>query len=96
MITYSTNWMGPVTRSWYTDRGLDPMEGGWNAGRIDIRGVEDEPYGLEYGLSIMSTRSWHELSIWLNSLQTKELWTYDQIIQEFENNNNKIEWWKDE
>jgi len=88
--------MGPVTISWYTDRGLDHTKETWCAGRIDIRGVEDEPFGLEYGLPVMSGESWGRLSNFFSGFSSKELLTFDQLIEKFEENNNKIVWWKDE
>ena len=40
MITYSTNWMGPISTHWYRERGLVENENittYYCAGRIDIR-----------------------------------------------------------
>jgi len=87
--------MGPASLKWYTDRGIDHTKEYWYAGRIDIRGVEDEPYGLEYGLAVMDGESWGRFSEFLRSLTTKEVWEYDKLIEEFEKH-HKIRWWNDE
>ena len=99
MITYDTNWMGPIANRWYTDRGLDPMnpEHHYAGGRIDIRGVEDEPWGLEYGLRPMKAISWRKLSDWLMGLKTEELLGRKELLERFEKETgHKIEWWEDE
>jgi hypothetical protein len=92
MITYSTNWMGPINSQWIKEHGQ-----GWSAGRIDIYGVPDEPYPLEYGLSPMRTEDWNALSDYLDTLQTKELLSYDELIEGFESYYGlKITWCYDD
>lgn len=64
-------------------------------GRIDIHGVPDEPYGLEYGVGIMESDSWIKLSDWLSSLRTSSVLSKDEIFEKFEKeNNHKIKWFK--
>ena len=122
MISYSTNWMGPISMDWFRDRGLtekktrvvtedsvlvemgrkvgdvleyDEITTHYCGGRIDIRGVPDEPWGLEYGLPIMHGEDWNALSDWLDDLTTTELWDYDMLISIFEAevlNGRKIRW----
>jgi hypothetical protein len=68
-------------------------------GRIDIYGVPDEHYPLEYGLRVMHGEDWNALSDWLYELTTTELWEYDMLISIFEGevlNGREIRWWKDE
>jgi hypothetical protein len=67
-VTYSTNWMGPISLSWYRKRGL--LEEGsvepttyYCAGRIDIRGLDPEEYWNgwdEYGVAPMHGEDWGE------------------------------------
>jgi hypothetical protein len=52
-------------------------------GRIDIRGVPDEPYGLEYGLAVMHGEDWNALSEWLYGFESKELVSKDSLIEQF-------------
>jgi len=92
-ITYSTNWMGPVTNVWYEERGLDPTGDRCCAGRIDIRGVPDEPYGLEYRLAPMHAEDWNDLSGWLDDFETHDLWSYEDLIAQYEEERGtKIRW----
>ena len=53
-------------------------------GRIDIRGVPDEPFGLEYGLPVMECESWSLFSDWLDGLETDNVLPYQEIIDRFE------------
>lgn len=101
MITYSTNWMGPINLNWYRERGL-LKEGSveptnyYSAGRIDIRGVPDEPWGLEYGVTPMHGEDWNALSDYLDDLTTKELVPYNTLIEQFETHYGKRIRWADE
>ena len=98
MITYSTNWMGPINLNWYRERGL--LEEGsvepttyYSAGRIDIRGVPDEPWGLEYGVEPMHGEDWNHFSDWLDDFETEELVSYNTLIEQFETHYGKrIRW----
>ena len=96
MITYSTNWMGPVALRWYRERGL--LEEGsvhptqhYAAGRIDIRGLDETEYYCgwsEYGLAPMMSEDWGALTKWLDTLQTDVLLSYDELINRFETETN--------
>ena len=98
MIAYSTNWMGPISIAWFHERGL--LEEGsvepttyYSGGRIDIRGVPDEPVGLEYGLPVMQQEDWNALSKYLRGLSTEELLSYNTLIEQFETHyGKKIRW----
>ena len=104
-VSYSTNWMGPISLSWYKERGL--LEEGsvepttwYSAGRIDIYGLDETEYygGLhEYRLRPMHSEDWNTLSEWLNELETTELWDYGMLISIFESevlNGREIRWMK--
>ena len=101
MITYSTNWMGPISLSWYEERGL-LKEGSveptayYSAGRIDIRGLELEKFYSgwdEYGLRPMHTEDWVALTDWLSKLTTETKLSHNELIEMFENNyGKKIRW----
>ena len=109
MITYSTNYMGPIYSEWYRERGLmrtrsvviqseavakvtghevgdlveyeEPLEY-YAGGRIDIYGADEYP--LEYGLPPMHSEDWKRLSNWLDTIETYNVWTYEDLIGNFE------------
>lgn len=65
-------------------------------GRIDIRGVPGDEYWNgchEYSLPIMHGEDWNALSEWLDSFSAFELWEYEDLIEEFEEEyGRKIRW----
>ena len=123
MITYSTNWMGPINLSWYRERGLtekktrivtedsillemgrkvgdvleyDEVTTYYSGGRIDIRGVPDEPWGLEYGVAPMHGEDWNALGDYLWDLTTEDLLSYNTLIEQFETHYGKKIRWADD
>lgn len=91
-VSYSTNWMGPINRKWIEEHGDC-----WAGGRIDIYGVPGEHYPIEYGLPVMHTEDWNALSDWLDDLETEELWSFEDLIGNFQLiHDTKIRWWKNE
>ena len=56
------------------------------AGRIDIR--DDSKYGYdgwdEYAVAPMHAEDWYALDAFLDTLETEELWTYEELINTFE------------
>ena len=123
MVTYSTNWMGPITMDWFRERGLtekktrvvtedsvlaemgrkvgdvleyDEITTHYCGGRIDIRGVPDEPWGLEYGLPVMHGEDWNALSDWLDDFESEELVPYDELIDLFKGHYGKKIRWADD
>ena len=98
MITYSTNWMGPVNMQWFEERGLvenNEITTYYSAGRIDIRDSSKEGYDgwNEYSLPAMHGEDWNDFSSWLESFQTHELWEFDDIIKLYEDvSGRKIRW----
>ena len=88
MISYSTNWMGPINMKWIEEHGDY-----WSGGRIDIYGVPGENYPIEYGLPVMHTEDWNDFSDWLDDFESKELWEFDDIIKQYEQDSDrKIRW----
>jgi hypothetical protein len=114
--------MGPISISWFRDRGLTEMvthvqeqdskftdrkKGdvyereevviSYSGGRIDIYGVPGEFYPIEYSLPIMRSEDWNFFSTWLEDLETEELWTFDQIMEEYrQDTGHVIRWWKED
>ena len=90
LISYSTNWMGPISKAWCDEHGDY-----WSGGRIDIYGVPGEHYPIEYGLPVMHSEDWNDFSGWLDDFETHELWQFDDIIAQYEQESDrKIRWWK--
>ena len=91
MITYSTNWMGPINTQWIAEHGDC-----WAAGRIDIYGVPGEHYPIEYGLPLMHVRDWADFSEWLDDVETEELLSFDDLIAQYEHDRGTtIRWLKE-
>jgi hypothetical protein len=67
-VRYSTNWMGPINKQWYEERGLELWT--YAAGRIDCRGEDLGQFGDEIGLSPMLTEDWGRFSKWLDTFET--------------------------
>jgi hypothetical protein len=103
-VTYSTNFMCPISIDWYLERGLvknDKITTSYCGGRIDIRDDSKQGYDGwdEYSVSPMHEEDWNLLSNWLWDLETTEVWDYDVLISIFEGevlNGRKIRWWNDE
>ena len=98
MVTYSINWMGPVSTRWYEERNI-PFETRETCGRIDIRGLDEERYYCgqhEYGLAPMKTNDWNYLSDWLNNLETEQRLGYTSLLQQFEEYLGRDIQWFDE
>jgi len=89
-VRYSTNWMGPVNKQWYKDRGLEFWT--YSAGRIDCRGEGLGPYGEELYLAPMLAEDWVRFTKWLNTFETDAMWYIKDIIELYERENPKITW----
>lgn len=88
MITYSTNWMGPINETWIAEHGDY-----WAAGRIDIYGVPGEHYPLEYSLPPMHVEDWNAFSDFLDRLTGEQLMPFESLIMLFEAEyGKKIRW----
>ena len=91
MITYSTNWMGPINSEWIKEHGDC-----WSAGRIDIYGVPNERHPIEYGLPPMHNEDWANFSEWLDDFETERLFSFDELIAQYEQEvGTVIRWWKE-
>ena len=104
MITYSTNWMGPINLHWYKERGLLEADSvtptiQYSAGRIDIRGLDEEEYWCgqdEYSLPVMHGEDWNAFSDWLDEFESEEQVPYDELIALFEKHYGKKIRWADD
>lgn len=89
-IEYSVNIMGPVSIDWFEKR--DTTES-WVGGRIDIYGVPDEHYPIDYSLPIMHGDSLALFDNWLCTYTTEELVSFEKIVSDFENDTgHTIRW----
>ena len=65
----------------------------YSCGRIDVRGVPDEPYGLEIGVPPMLSSDWQHFGNWLHDVQTASVWTLTDLVAAYEHQTgNKIIW----
>lgn len=116
MITYSTNWMGPIATRWYEDNNIPVLKEEWktsimngnkylhkeyvsySGGRIDIYGLSEQNHYCgrdEYGLPVMLTEDYNALSEYLNQLETVTVWSYEDLIKNFEQHlGHSIRWFK--
>ncbi len=98
MISYSTNWMRPVSLIWYEERGIPHKNAApqqrWCGGRIDVRGT-DNPYGDEIGLPIMHEEDWGIFSRWLHSFKTSKMWPLHELVAVYEKTHTPIRWAKE-
>jgi hypothetical protein len=83
--------MGPVNMEWIRQNGE-----GWSMGRIDCSGTGLGPYGDELGVPPMKSEDWRRFGDWLWDFSTDALWTLDMLVAEYEKNNPKITWLKNE
>ena len=91
MIDYFLNWMGPINQKWIENNGTD-----WSSGRIDVDGIENEPFGTEYPIPPMKSEDWNYFSDWLSELETVDVWDLKRLIAEYELSNKKIRWLQNE
>lgn len=104
-IRYSTNFMGPISIDWYKKRGLTKpgfmtikdqvietteIIEQYSAGRIDVS--DGTEYGDEINLPAMRSEDWHRFSNWLDTVETDDVWTLDQLVELYERANPKIVW----
>ena len=104
-IRYNTNWMGPVSIDWYKSRGLtikasvtwlgktvetDEITEHYSGGRIDV--LDGSDYGDEIGVPPMKSEDWNRFSHWLETFETDDVWTLDQLVELYERDNPKITW----
>jgi hypothetical protein len=83
MISYSTNFMGPISLEWYRDRGIDHKLQQYAGGRIDVYGVSEDDYyegRTAIGLPIMKVQCFNSLSAFLKQFTSSMLLSYDDLI----------------
>jgi hypothetical protein len=94
-VRYSTNWMGPIHKSWYVDRGLELWT--YSAGRLDFwNPYDDSYYPDELHVPAMVREDWYRFSEWLETFETDFPWTLEQITELYERENPKIRWYKND
>lgn len=65
----------------------------YSCGRIDVRGIPDEPYGDEIGVPPMLSSDWRAFGRWLDDVQTVSVWTLKDLVEAYEfQTNTKITW----
>jgi len=62
------------------------------AGRIDCHGDGLDRYGEELYLPPMMAEDWGRFSEWLDTVETDDLWTLEQLVEQYEKTNPKIRW----
>lgn len=95
-VRYSTNWMGPVSLNWYTERGLDYNTEQYSTGRIDFWNPYDEDamYPDEMGVPPMRQEDWNRFSEWLDTFETDDVWEFCQLVWLYEKENPPIRWYE--
>ena len=63
----------------------------YSCGRIDIMGTGD-PYGEEIGVPPMTSEDWYRFGNWLETFETDDVWTLEQLVELYERTNPKIIW----
>ena len=71
----------------------DEITQAYSCGRIDCRGEDLGPYGDEIGVPPMKDESWARFGNWLNTFETDFMWSLEELVELYERNNPKIEWW---
>lgn len=65
----------------------------YSCGRIDVRGIPDEPYGDEIGVPPMLSSDWQAFGDWLDDVRTCSVWTLQDLVIAYEyHTNSKITW----
>jgi hypothetical protein len=70
---------------------IDVITVPYSTGRIDVGGTGD-PYGPEIGVPPMLTEDWNRFSTWLDTFETDDVWTLDQLVELYERTNPPITW----
>jgi hypothetical protein len=88
MISYSTNFMGPINLQWYRDRNI-PFKNNttpaimYAGGRIDVYGLSEQDYyggTTSIGLPIMTAASFNAFSEFLSQLHSSSLLSYKDLV----------------
>lgn len=65
----------------------------YSCGRIDCRGEDLGQFGDEIGVPPMKAEDWHRFGKWLSTFETDFMWSLEELVEMYERNNPKIEWW---
>lgn len=90
MVTYSTNFMGPISLQWYRDRGISVLNGQpevtYAGGRIDVYGLSEDDYYAgksALGLPVMTATSFNSFSRFLSSFRSDKQLTYNDLVKAY-------------
>ena len=64
----------------------------YSCGRIDVRGIPDEPYGDEINVPPMLSVDWATFGNWLGTVQTMSVWTLKDLVVAYQQHNPPITW----
>jgi hypothetical protein len=65
----------------------------YSAGRLDVSGIADNPWGDEIGVPPMLSSDWRAFGRWLDDVQTCSVWTLQDLVEAYEHQTNtKITW----
>ena len=78
--------MGPISKEWCDKHGNN-----WSIGRIDVYGT-DEDYPVELPLPMMDSTDWMSFTNWLYNVTTENVYTLEQLVEEYEKNHRPIKW----
>lgn len=87
MVSYCTNWMGPVNLDWIERNGND-----WAGGRIDVYG-NDDYYPDELGLPLMKANDFYEFGEWLRTVRTVGVLSLKDLEKRYTSETGKTITW---
>ena len=64
----------------------------YSCGRIDVHNVPNEPYGDEINVPPMLSSDWHQLGLWLETVETMSVWTLQDLVTAYQQHNPPITW----
>ena len=67
----------------------------YSCGRIDCRSEDLGRYGDEIGVGPMKAEDWHRFGKWLDTFETDFMWSLEELVELYERNNPKIQWWEE-
>ena len=88
MATYYLNWCGPINMKWLEENGTQ-----WSGGRIDV--ADGSTFGSEYTVRPILSEDWYAWGEWMNSLETDEVLTFNQLVDQFIEQGGELRWWLD-
>lgn len=67
-------------------------------GRVDVSGLDPEEYydgKTEYRCPLMTKDSWDRFSKFLDNLKTENLYSFEELLDKFNETNKEIEWYEE-